>query len=57
MRSVGSYSWGGIYNTHFWIDPQKQMAVAVLMQVLPYYDERCLAVLRDFERLLYLHLK
>jgi methyl acetate hydrolase len=57
MRSVGSYSWGGIYNTHFWIDPQKQMAVAVLMQVLPYYDERCLAVLRDFERLLYLHLR
>ena len=53
LRSAGSYSWGGINNTHFWIDPQKQIAGVVLMQVLPYYDERCLDVLRGFERLVY----
>src|SRR5258708_12406708 len=37
LRSVGSYSWGGIYNTPFWIDPQQQIALAVLMQMLPLY--------------------
>jgi CubicO group peptidase (beta-lactamase class C family) len=53
LRSAGSLSWGGINNTHFWIDPQKQVAGVVLMQVLPYYDERCIDVLRGFERLVY----
>jgi CubicO group peptidase (beta-lactamase class C family) len=53
MRSAGSLSWGGVQNTHFWIDPQRSMAAVVLMQVLPYYDERALAVLRGFEREVY----
>ena len=53
MRSAGSGSWGGINNTHFWIDPQKHVAAAVLMQVLPFYDEACLSVLRGFEKQLY----
>jgi CubicO group peptidase (beta-lactamase class C family) len=53
MRSPGSVSWGGIYNTHFWIDPQKGIAAAVMMQLLPYYDEKALAVLRGFERIVY----
>ena len=57
MRSVGSGSWGGIYNTHFWIDPEKQVAAAVLMQVLPFYDEACLNVLRGFEKRLYQELR
>ena len=52
-RSVGSLSWGGIYNTHFWIDPQRAIAAVVLMQVLPYYDARALQVLRGFEREVY----
>src|SRR6476646_3600287 len=37
LRTVGSASWGGINNTHFWIDPRTGIGVAVLMQVLPYY--------------------
>jgi methyl acetate hydrolase len=53
LRSAGSVSWGGINNTHFWIDPRKQIAGVVLMQVLPYYDELCMDVLRGFERLVY----
>jgi methyl acetate hydrolase len=57
MRSIGSYSWGGINNTHFWIDPQRQIGVAVLMQTLPYYDEAALKVLRGFERAVYANLK
>ena len=50
LRSRGSLSWGGIQNTHFWIDPQRSIAAVVLMQVLPYYDPRALSVLRGFER-------
>jgi len=57
LRSVGSYSWGGINNTHFWIDPQKQIAAAVLMQVRPYYDDAAINVLRGVERLVYQNLK
>jgi methyl acetate hydrolase len=56
-RSVGSASWGGIYNTHFWIDPEKQIAAALLMQTLPFYDEAALRVLRGFEREVYRHLR
>jgi methyl acetate hydrolase len=50
LRSRGSLSWGGVLNTHFWIDPERSIAAVVLMQVLPYYDPRALAVLRGFER-------
>jgi CubicO group peptidase (beta-lactamase class C family) len=53
LRSVGSLSWGGIFNTHFWIDPQRGIAAVVLMQVLPYYDVKALNVLRGFEREVY----
>ena len=28
--SVGSFSWGGIFNTYFWVDPQEQL-IGVLM--------------------------
>lgn len=55
LRSAGSLSWGGIYNTHFWIDPERQIAAVVLMQVLPYYDSASLQLLRGFERLVYQH--
>lgn len=52
-RGVGAASWGGIYNTHFWIDRRKGIAAAVMMQFLPYYDSAAIAVLRDFERAVY----
>jgi len=53
LRSAGSLSWGGIFNTHFWIDPHRSIAAVVLMQVLPYYDPQALAVLRGFEHEVY----
>lgn len=53
-RSVGSYSWAGIYNTEFWIDPQKQIGAVLLMQNLPFYDEQAIAVLKGFETRVYL---
>jgi hypothetical protein len=56
LRSVGSLSWGGIDNTHFWIDPGQQIGAAVLMQFLPYYDDAAIEVLRGVEELVYRHL-
>jgi methyl acetate hydrolase len=56
-RSPGSLSWAGINNTHFWLDPQKQIGAVVLMQVLPFYDDTCIRVLRGFEELVYKHLE
>jgi len=49
LRAPGSYSWAGIYNTHFWVDPKRQIAAVILMQVLPFYDEGCIKLYQDFE--------
>jgi methyl acetate hydrolase len=57
LRSAGSLSWGGINNTHFWIDPTQQIGAAVLMQLLPYYDESAIRVLRGVEELVYRYLQ
>ncbi len=56
LRSPGSYSWSGLNNTHFWVDPEKEIAAVILMQVLPFYDETCIAVYQGFEELVYKHL-
>ncbi len=50
-RGEGSYSWAGINNTHFWVDPTRQIGVVVLMQVLPFYDDHAIALLTEVERL------
>ncbi len=56
-RSAGSLSWAGLYNTEFWIDPQRHIAAVMMMQVLPFYDEGALRTLRDFEKLMYQNLR
>lgn len=52
-RSAGSYSWAGFFNTFFWVDPDKKVAAVLLMQMLPFYDERAIAVLQGFEERVY----
>ena len=52
-RPPGSLSWAGIMNTHFWIDSQNGMGVVLLVQVLPFYDEKAIDLLSSFERALY----
>jgi CubicO group peptidase (beta-lactamase class C family) len=49
MRSAGSLSWAGIFNTHFWVDPNRKIAVVLMMQVLPFYDDECMKVYAEFE--------
>ena len=49
-RSAGSLSWGGIYNTYFWIDRTSGVAGVILFtQFLPFADRKALAVYDTFE--------
>ena len=50
-RGPGSYSWAGIFNTHFWVDPERRIGVVVLMQVRPFYDDACIKLLTQVEEL------
>jgi CubicO group peptidase (beta-lactamase class C family) len=52
-RAKGSMSWGGLRNTHFWVDPQSRLGVVVMTQVLPFYDDEVMALLAKFEETLY----
>ncbi|SFE85143.1 serine hydrolase domain-containing protein [Thermoflexibacter ruber] len=33
--SVGAFEWGGMYYTHYWIDPKEDLVGVVLFQVFP----------------------
>jgi hypothetical protein len=46
----------GIFNTHFWADPQQGIAVVVFTQLLPGYDVQVMQLLHDFEATIYRHL-
>ncbi len=49
LRSPGSYSWSGLYNTHFWVDPGRGLAGVLLIQLLPFYDPQVMELYEDFE--------
>lgn len=38
--SVGTYSWGGIYNTYFWVDPEEELFALLMTQVTPFNHRR-----------------
>jgi CubicO group peptidase (beta-lactamase class C family) len=52
-RSAGSLSWGGIYNTYFWIDRTRGVAGVIMTQFLPFADRKALAMYDTFERGVY----
>jgi len=56
-RSAGSGTWAGIFNTHFFIDPVKEIGVVVMMQTLPFYDEQSMKLYADVEEAVYKNLK
>jgi CubicO group peptidase (beta-lactamase class C family) len=57
MRTPGSGTWAGIFNTHFFIDPSREIGVVVMMQTLPFYDEASMRVYAGVEELVYKNLK
>ena len=54
-RSAGAGAWSGLYNTFFSIDPARDTACVVMMQILPVYNKAALAVFDTFERAVYSH--
>ena len=57
MRTPGTGTWAGIYNTHFFIGPSRQIGVVVMMQTLPFYDEASMNVYAGVEEIVYRNLK
>ena len=33
--AIGTYSWGGIFNTYYWVDPQEELIGLVMTQIFP----------------------
>jgi CubicO group peptidase (beta-lactamase class C family) len=56
-RSAGSITWGGIFNTYYWLDPQKRIAGVFLTQNLPFADHKAVALYGEFESGIYGALK
>lgn len=52
-RSAGSFGWGGILNTYFWVDPGAGLAAVIMMQLAPFADPACIEVCRRFEAAVY----
>jgi methyl acetate hydrolase len=52
-RSANSLAWAGLANTYYWIDPTRDIAGVILMQLLPFADAKCLEAFAGFERGIY----
>ncbi len=53
MRGAGSLTWAGLCNTHFWVDPEKDLAVVLMTQSLPFCEQPFMATYAAFEREVY----
>ena len=52
-RGGGSASWAGLFNSYFWIDRENDLCAVFATQVLPFYDEEAVSVLKLFEAQIY----
>lgn len=53
MRAAGSLGWAGVLNTHYWIDPTRDVAAVIMTQTLPFVEPRFLKTYEAFERAVY----
>ena len=56
-RSAGTVSWGGIFNTYYWLDPVQRVTGLIMTQILPFADPRALKLYGQFESGVYDALK
>jgi CubicO group peptidase (beta-lactamase class C family) len=50
-------SWGGLFNTYYWLDPARKVTGLIMTQVLPFADPRVLKLYGRFESSVYEVLK
>jgi CubicO group peptidase (beta-lactamase class C family) len=48
-RSASTVSWGGIFNTYYWLDPVQRVTGLIMTQILPFADQRVLQLYGQFE--------
>ena len=53
MRSAGSLGWAGVCNTHYWFDPQRDVAAVLMTQSLPFVEQPYMDLYERFERAVY----
>jgi methyl acetate hydrolase len=53
MRGAWSGSWSGLFNTHFWVDPDSGLTGAIYSQTLPLADPAAFEMYVNFEVALY----
>jgi CubicO group peptidase (beta-lactamase class C family) len=56
-RSAGTMTWAGLFNSYYWIDPQKHVTGVILTQILPFADQCAVRLYGEFERGVYGALK
>ncbi len=52
-RSAGSLSWAGVCNTHYWIDPLRDVCAVIMTQSLPFVERRLMKVYAAYEEAVY----
>lgn len=52
-RAAGAYSWAGIANTFFWVDPARDLAAVLLLQLAPFASRASIELLQEFETAVY----
>lgn len=52
-RPKGAASWAGLFNSYFWIDRENDLCAVIATQVLPFYDAKAVAMLKEFESAVY----
>ena len=52
-RSAGSLGWAGVCNTHYWIDPARDVAAVIMTQSLPFVEPPMLRTYDAYERAVY----
>ena len=53
MRRAGTFSWSGLANCYYWIDPASGLAGVFLTSVLPFFDEQVLMRVAGLEMAAY----
>jgi CubicO group peptidase (beta-lactamase class C family) len=53
-RHAGSYGWGGIFNTYFWVDRAAGLGAVMFMQVSPFAAPECLSLCDALEERIFL---
>jgi methyl acetate hydrolase len=56
LRGPGSHGWAGVLNTHYWIDPARDLAAVLMTQSLPFVEPRFMNTYEAFERATYQHM-